>query len=199
MLAASSGALWLMSTPRGKRGFFHEAWERGGPEWERIRAPRCKDCKSESREPPQPGCPAFTNTLQQAMRNRAIIPILTRISPSLSAREPPVSPQCFASARRATGPRTARDRQTPASRRESPGPANITRRQEVGGIAVEASKIAGHATVSMTGDYTVIQLKPAGGANTRHPGATGKRQEVQSCQAGTGPAGGVTGMGTSDV
>jgi len=39
MLAASSGALWLMSTPRGKRGFFYEAWERGGPEWERIRAP----------------------------------------------------------------------------------------------------------------------------------------------------------------
>jgi hypothetical protein len=39
MLAASSGALWLMSTPRGKRGFFWEAWERGGPEWERIRAP----------------------------------------------------------------------------------------------------------------------------------------------------------------
>ena len=36
MLAASSGALWLMSTPRGKRGFFHEAWEGGGPEWERI-------------------------------------------------------------------------------------------------------------------------------------------------------------------
>ena len=39
MLAASSGALWLMSTPCGKRGFFYEAWERGGPEWERIRAP----------------------------------------------------------------------------------------------------------------------------------------------------------------
>ena len=39
MLAASSGALWLMSTPRGKRGFFYEAWERGGSEWERIRAP----------------------------------------------------------------------------------------------------------------------------------------------------------------
>jgi hypothetical protein len=39
MLAASSGALWLMSTPCGKRGFFWEAWERGGEEWERIRAP----------------------------------------------------------------------------------------------------------------------------------------------------------------
>jgi hypothetical protein len=39
MLAASSGALWLMSTPCGKRGFFYEAWERGGQEWERIRAP----------------------------------------------------------------------------------------------------------------------------------------------------------------
>ncbi len=36
--------------------------------------------------------------------------------------------------------------------------ANITMRQEVGGSAIEASKIAGHATVSMTGDYTVVQL-----------------------------------------
>ena len=37
MLAVSRGKLWLMSTPNGKRGFFHEAWEHGGPEWERIR------------------------------------------------------------------------------------------------------------------------------------------------------------------
>ena len=38
MLAVSSGRLWLMSTPFGKRGFFYEAWENGGPDWERIRA-----------------------------------------------------------------------------------------------------------------------------------------------------------------
>jgi hypothetical protein len=38
MLAVSSGALWLMSTPFGSRGFFYEAWQRGGPEWERVRA-----------------------------------------------------------------------------------------------------------------------------------------------------------------
>jgi len=38
MLAVSDGALWLMSTPYGKRGFFYEAWEHGGPEWERVRA-----------------------------------------------------------------------------------------------------------------------------------------------------------------
>jgi len=37
--------------------------------------------------------------------------------------------------------------------------ANITLRQEVGGSSIEASKIAGHATVSMTGDYTVVRLK----------------------------------------
>jgi hypothetical protein len=37
MLAVSSGALWLMSTPFGKRGFFYEAWQGGDPEWERIR------------------------------------------------------------------------------------------------------------------------------------------------------------------
>jgi phage FluMu gp28-like protein len=39
MLAVSGGALWLMSTPRGKRGFFYEAWANGGATWERIRAP----------------------------------------------------------------------------------------------------------------------------------------------------------------
>ena len=39
MLATSDGALWMMSTPNGKRGFFYEAWVRGGPEWERITAP----------------------------------------------------------------------------------------------------------------------------------------------------------------
>lgn len=37
--------------------------------------------------------------------------------------------------------------------------ANITMRQEEGGSAIEASKIAGHSTVSQTGDYTVVQLK----------------------------------------
>ena len=37
--------------------------------------------------------------------------------------------------------------------------ANITLRQKVGGSAIEASKIAGHATVNMTGDYTVVQSK----------------------------------------
>jgi hypothetical protein len=39
MLAVSDGALWLMSTPFGKRGFFYETWENGGKEWERFRAP----------------------------------------------------------------------------------------------------------------------------------------------------------------
>jgi hypothetical protein len=39
MLAVSGGALWMMSTPRGKRGFFWETWENGGAEWERVRTP----------------------------------------------------------------------------------------------------------------------------------------------------------------
>jgi hypothetical protein len=39
MLAVSGGSLWLMSTPDGKKGFFWEAWEHGGPEWERIQVP----------------------------------------------------------------------------------------------------------------------------------------------------------------
>src|SRR5581483_9348789 len=38
MLAVSQGKLWLLSTPFGKRGFFWDTWEHGGPEWERVRA-----------------------------------------------------------------------------------------------------------------------------------------------------------------
>jgi integrase len=37
--------------------------------------------------------------------------------------------------------------------------ANITWRQEVGGSSIEASKIAGHATVRMTEEYTVVHMK----------------------------------------
>ena len=39
MLAVGEGDLWLMSTPRGKRGFFYEAWEHGGPGWLRVSVP----------------------------------------------------------------------------------------------------------------------------------------------------------------
>ena len=39
MMAVTGGTLWLMSTPCGKRGFFHETWANGGPEWERFCAP----------------------------------------------------------------------------------------------------------------------------------------------------------------
>jgi integrase len=37
--------------------------------------------------------------------------------------------------------------------------ANITWRQDVGASAIEASKIAGHATIGMTHDYTHVQLR----------------------------------------
>ena len=40
MLAVGRGDLWLMSTPYGKRGFFHEAWEHGGADrWFRMHVP----------------------------------------------------------------------------------------------------------------------------------------------------------------
>ena len=38
-MAVSDGRLWMMSTPFGKRGFFWEAWEKGGPAWTRIAVP----------------------------------------------------------------------------------------------------------------------------------------------------------------
>ena len=36
MLAVSGGRLILMSSPYGRRGHFFEAWENGGPDWERV-------------------------------------------------------------------------------------------------------------------------------------------------------------------
>ena len=35
--------------------------------------------------------------------------------------------------------------------------ANITWRQQVGGSAIEASKIAGHSDLEMTGEYTFVE------------------------------------------
>jgi hypothetical protein len=39
MLAVSRGRLIAMSTPFGKRGWWYEAWEHGGDEFERIKVP----------------------------------------------------------------------------------------------------------------------------------------------------------------
>jgi hypothetical protein len=37
MLAVSQGKLVLLSTPHGKRGFFHAEWAEGGPDWHRTK------------------------------------------------------------------------------------------------------------------------------------------------------------------
>jgi hypothetical protein len=42
MLAATDGDLWLMSTPRGKRGFFWKVWNEGGAEWVKTAVPATK-------------------------------------------------------------------------------------------------------------------------------------------------------------
>ncbi len=39
MLAVSKGRLICLSTPYGKRGFFHDAWANGGTDWARIEVP----------------------------------------------------------------------------------------------------------------------------------------------------------------
>ncbi len=31
-----NGTIWLMSTPKGRRGFFHDLWHNGDPQWTRI-------------------------------------------------------------------------------------------------------------------------------------------------------------------
>jgi len=40
VLAVGNGDMWLMSTPNGKRGFFHAEWKEGREQWERISATR---------------------------------------------------------------------------------------------------------------------------------------------------------------
>lgn len=39
MLAVSQGRIVLMSTPFGRRGFFHREWTEGGADWHRVRVP----------------------------------------------------------------------------------------------------------------------------------------------------------------
>lgn len=39
MLAVSGGQLIALSTPYGMRGWWYEAWENGGPAWERVLSP----------------------------------------------------------------------------------------------------------------------------------------------------------------
>jgi len=39
MLAVSGGRLLAMTTPWGKRGFFHHEWAEGGDDWQRVEVP----------------------------------------------------------------------------------------------------------------------------------------------------------------
>jgi hypothetical protein len=39
MLATTDGDMWVMSTPRGKRGFFYEIWANGAEQWKRVSVP----------------------------------------------------------------------------------------------------------------------------------------------------------------
>jgi hypothetical protein len=49
MLATTNGRLIALSTPRGRRGWWYEAWEHGGDDWERYEV-WGKDCKRISPE-----------------------------------------------------------------------------------------------------------------------------------------------------
>ncbi len=39
MLAVSNGRLVALSTPWGKRGWWHDAWANGGADWARVEVP----------------------------------------------------------------------------------------------------------------------------------------------------------------
>jgi hypothetical protein len=44
MLAVGGGDLWLMSTPKGRQGFFYETWMFGGDKWDRVSV-KATDCE----------------------------------------------------------------------------------------------------------------------------------------------------------
>jgi phage FluMu gp28-like protein len=48
-LAVSDGEMWLISTPRGKQGFFWQNWELGGEGWHRVRVPATECARIQSR------------------------------------------------------------------------------------------------------------------------------------------------------
>lgn len=60
MLAVSEGSLIAMSTPFGKRGWFHDAWELGGESWSRVKvtALECPRIKPEFLEQERASMPA---------------------------------------------------------------------------------------------------------------------------------------------
>jgi hypothetical protein len=61
MLAVSCGKIILLSTPRGKRGFFHDVWSEGGGDWMRtkITADQCPRIAPEWLEREKAAMPSF--------------------------------------------------------------------------------------------------------------------------------------------
>lgn len=80
MLAVSAGRIVLLSTPFGRRGFFHQEWDQGGPDWHRveIKAEQCpripKDWLEAERKAigewwfKQEYCCEFVDTIDQVFR-----------------------------------------------------------------------------------------------------------------------------------
>jgi hypothetical protein len=61
MLAISGGKIILLSTPRGRRGFFHDVWTEGGSDWNRtlIDAHQCPRISPEWLERERQAMPSF--------------------------------------------------------------------------------------------------------------------------------------------
>jgi hypothetical protein len=57
MLAVSGGSVLALSTPFGKRGFFHKEWTEGGDDWERVEIPATM-------------CPRISPTFLEEQRRR---------------------------------------------------------------------------------------------------------------------------------
>jgi hypothetical protein len=71
MLAVSGGRLICLSTPYGKRGFFYDAWARGGADWHRIEIPAQRIARNRKAiAPPNSGQPAPPDSQTPAKSKR---------------------------------------------------------------------------------------------------------------------------------
>jgi integrase len=65
--------------------------------------------------------------------------------------------------------------------------ANITWRQQVGGSAIEASKIAGHSDLEMTGEYTFVTAERQNELTRRIQGKLAEAAQKSEREAGASP------------
>ena len=113
MLAVSDGRLVALSTPWGKRGWWHHAWTEGGPSWERVQVPatQCPRISAAFLEEERRSLPEFVYAQEYLCEFREAIDQLFATDDVLAALSDDVAPLFTAPA-------------TPAADHTTPGALN---------------------------------------------------------------------------